>query len=211
MPAELILVFILLSCFRLLGASRIGAAIRVAAFQGIGVSILPLFAHAHTGRALVIAVISMALKGVVFPFLLIRALERTEISREMRPFVGQTGSILIGLMTLTGAFALSSKLPSPHASISPLLLPASLFALASGFILLTGRRLAVSQVLGFIVLENGVFLFGLGVMGKTSMLVEAGVLLDLFVAVFVMGIMIFHISNEFNHIETDQLDKLKDT
>lgn len=72
------------------------------------------------------------------------------------------------------------------------------------------RRRAVTQVLGFIVLENGVFLFGAGVMPETSLLVEAGVLLDLFVAVFIMGILLFHIRREFDHLDADRLSTLRD-
>ncbi len=68
----------------------------------------------------------------------------------------------------------------------------------------------MSQVLGFLVLENGIFTFGAGVVGESSILVEAGVLLDVFVGVFVMGITIFHINREFDDIETDRLSTLKD-
>ena len=59
-------------------------------------------------------------------------------------------------------------------------------------------------------LENGVYLFGIGVVRGTPMLVELGVLLDVFVAVFVMGIAIFHINREFDHIDTDRLTVLRD-
>jgi len=68
----------------------------------------------------------------------------------------------------------------------------------------------VSQVLGFLVMENGIYVFGVGVVKEISLLVELGVLLDVFVAVFVMGITIFHISREFDHIDTDRLSTLKD-
>jgi hydrogenase-4 component E len=60
------------------------------------------------------------------------------------------------------------------------------------------------------VLENGVYAFGVGVVQDTPMLVELGVLLDVFVAVFVMGITLFHINRQFDHIDTDQLAILKD-
>jgi len=83
------------------------------------------------------------------------------------------------------------------------------FAILAGLFLIVSRKRAVNQVLGFVVLENGVFTFGVGVLEGTSFLVEAGVLLDVFVAVFVMGIMVFHINREFDHIETDQLSTLK--
>jgi hydrogenase-4 component E len=89
--------------------------------------------------------------------------------------------------------------------------PVALFSILAGLFLLVSRRHAVNQVLGFIVLENGAFIFGVGVMGETSLLVEMGVLLDVFVAVFIMGIMLFHISREFDQIDTEQLTSLKDT
>jgi hydrogenase-4 component E len=76
--------------------------------------------------------------------------------------------------------------------------------------LIISRKRAVSQVLGFLVLENGVYTFGVGLAPHTSLLVEAGVLLDVFVAVFVMGITIFHINREFDHIETNRLNTLRD-
>ena len=86
----------------------------------------------------------------------------------------------------------------------------ALFSIFAGLFLIISRKRAVSQVLGFLVLENGIYTFGVGVAARTPLLVEAGVLLDVFVAVFVMGITIFHISREFDHIEIDRLSTLKD-
>ena len=79
-----------------------------------------------------------------------------------------------------------------------------------GLFLIISRKKAVSQVLGFLVMENGIYVFGVGVVQETSLLVELGVLLDVFVAVFVMGIIIFHISREFEHTDTTRLSTLKD-
>jgi hydrogenase-4 component E len=68
----------------------------------------------------------------------------------------------------------------------------------------------LNQVVGYLVLEDGVYLFGLILAPEVPLLVEMGILLDVFVAVFVMGIAIFHISREFDHLEVDQLTTLKD-
>jgi hydrogenase-4 component E len=67
----------------------------------------------------------------------------------------------------------------------------------------------VNQVLGFLVMENGIYTFGVGIVAEMPFLVELGVLLDAFVAVFVMGIAVYHINREFDHIETNRLDRLK--
>jgi hydrogenase-4 component E len=88
--------------------------------------------------------------------------------------------------------------------------PVALFTSLAGLFLIVSRKKALTQVLGYLVLENGIYAFGVGVVQGTPMLVELGVLLDVFVAVFVMGITIFHINRQFDHIDTDQLATLKD-
>jgi hydrogenase-4 component E len=80
----------------------------------------------------------------------------------------------------------------------------------TGLVLLIGRKKALTQVIGYLVLENGIFAAGAALIIHQPLLVETGVLLDVFFAVFVFGIAIFHISREFNHIDTDQLAALKD-
>ena len=76
--------------------------------------------------------------------------------------------------------------------------------------MIVSRRKALSQVLGYLVFENGIYIFGAGIAYKAPLLVELGVLLDVLVAVFVMGIAIFHISREFDSIDTTRLSSLRD-
>lgn len=80
----------------------------------------------------------------------------------------------------------------------------------TGFLILTTRRKAISQAVGYLVLENGIFLFGLLLLEAMPFLVEVGVLLDLFVGVFVMGIIINHINREFASVGTQHLAALKE-
>jgi hydrogenase-4 component E len=75
---------------------------------------------------------------------------------------------------------------------------------------MTTRRKAITQVLGFLVIENGIFIFGLLLLEAMPFLVEAGVLLDLFVAILVMGIIIHRISREFASVDTQDLSLLKE-
>ena len=79
-----------------------------------------------------------------------------------------------------------------------------------GLFLIVSRKTALMQVVGYLVLENGIYIFGMALAQEEPLLVEMGILLDVFVAVFVMGIAIFHISREFDHIDVDQLTSLKD-
>ena len=79
-----------------------------------------------------------------------------------------------------------------------------------GFLILVTRRKAVTQVVGYLMLDNGIFIFGQTLAEAVPMVVELGILLDLLVAVFVMGIAIHHISREFDHIDTRALASLRD-
>jgi hydrogenase-4 component E len=91
-----------------------------------------------------------------------------------------------------------------------LLVPVALSTILIGLFLIVSRKKALSQVLGYLVFENGIFTFGVGAAYEAPVLVEMGVLLDVFVAVFVMGIAIFHISREFDSIDTTRLETLRD-
>ena len=71
------------------------------------------------------------------------------------------------------------------------------------------RKKALTQVMGYLVLENGINAMGVAIAKEQPYLVELGILLDVFVAVFVMGIIIFHINREFDHIDTDQMSSLR--
>jgi len=87
---------------------------------------------------------------------------------------------------------------------------AAMFTILTGLLLIVSRRKALTQVVGYLVMENGVYAFGAALAVDEPLLVELGVLLDVLVAVFVMGIAIYHISREFDHIDTDQLSALRD-
>ncbi len=120
-------------------------------------------------------------------------------------------SLLVGLAAARRSAWLGGRLPlPPRAGRPPLLVPVALFTMLIGLFLIVSRRKAVMQVLGYLAMENGIYAFGMALAVEEPLLVEMGVLLDVFVAVFVMGIAIYHISREFDHIDTDRLSALKD-
>ncbi len=86
-----------------------------------------------------------------------------------------------------------------------LLVVVALITVLIGLLILVSRTLALTQVLGYIVLENGIFLFGTLLLEAMPFLVEIGALLDLFVGIFVMGIIINHINREFSSLDTARL------
>src|SRR3989442_10372880 len=117
--------------------------------------------------------------------------------------------MLTGLFAVGVSWWLSSRLTLPTGSLSTLALPTALFTVLAGLFVIVARRTAVMQVLGFLVLENGIYSFGVARVGEMPFLVELGVLLDLFVAGVGVGIALYHINRAFSHISTDRPHSLK--
>ncbi|HLJ10937.1 MAG TPA: NADH-quinone oxidoreductase subunit K [Planctomycetaceae bacterium] len=213
---QFILIFVVLTNLTLLGSSRRSSCIRLVAAQGILLGLLPLVLPEEglTTSALVLALASIVLKGVVFPRLLLRAERTAGVKREFQPIIGYSASILLGILFLAFSMWLGTRLelPLPLRSLigAKLAVPVSLFSILIGLLLIISRNKALTQVLGYLVMENGIYIFGVSLVREQPWLVETGILLDIFVAVFVMGIAIFHISREFDHMDVDQLTVLKD-
>lgn len=206
------LVLLILLSFFLLGASRLATCIRMSALQGVLVGFLPLVSWGESGpspRVATIVAVIIALKGVAFPRLLFGALRESNTSREVQPFVGYGASILVGVLSILASFWLDARLQLPVRALSGLVVPVAFSIMMTGLFLIVARRTAVNQVIGYLVLENGIYAFGLAIVRDIPVLVELGVLMDMFVAVFVMGIAIYHINREFDDIDSGRLTSLK--
>jgi hydrogenase-4 component E len=197
--------------FVALGVSRIRAVINAIALQGILLGLFPLFVHPEIGlRGRLLVVVTIALKGLIIPAFLLHAMREANIQHEVKPVVNYVSSLLLGAVGTGLTMVFSSTLPLADEHTDLLLVPASLSTVWTGFLMLTTRRKAIMQVLGYLLLENGIFLFSLLLLEAMPFLVEVGVLLDLFTGVFVMGIIIHHISREFASISTEHLSELKE-
>ncbi|GEJ56893.1 NADH-quinone oxidoreductase subunit K [Anaeromyxobacter diazotrophicus] len=210
---EMVFILVVVLDFFLLASSRLKAVIRAAAAQGALLAVLPLLLASHAaelGHVLALSVGALVVKGVVIPWLLLWAIREAAIRREVEPIVGFIPSLILGGLGVALAFAFSSAMPLPTPEKHDFIVPTALSTVWTGLLLVVSRRKAVSQVIGFLVLENGVFVFGLLLSDFMPTMVEAGVLLDLFAAVFVMGIVMFHINREFSSLDTEKLSALKD-
>jgi len=206
-----LLVLALLVNFFILGASRMRAVVYAVAFQGVLLGVMPIFVHGEVGWWLgLLAIATIVIKGIVIPELVSYAMREVYISREIDPVVPFVPSLLLGAAGTGLAIGYARTLPLAPSHSGSLIVPASLATVLTGFLILTTRRKAITQAVGYLVLENGIFLFGLLLIEAMPFLVEIGVLLDLFVCVFVMGIIIHHINQEFSSVSTEHLARLKD-
>jgi hydrogenase-4 component E len=209
---DTLMVLLVFTNLRILGLSRISASIRTVAAQGVLLGLVALVANAGhlSARIFVIAAVGIAVKGVAFPLLLFRALRAAKIRREVEPFLGYIPSVLAGVAAFLLSLWVGARLPLPARPVSDLIVPTALSTMFVGLLVIVSRKKALSQTLGYLVFENGIYAFGVGVAYEAPALVETGILLDVFVAVFVMGIIVFHIAREFDSIDTTRLATLKE-
>nr|WP_320114451.1 hydrogenase [uncultured Desulfuromonas sp.] len=207
---DLLLLSVILINFFCLGSARLVACIHAIALQGIVLALLPVTVHGLCLHSLVLGGGTLCFKGIFIPWLLMRAIREVRIRREMEPFVGFAATLFLGTLIAAGAFLCSDLLPLAAAHHQGLLVPVALTTMFSGFLLLMTRRKALTQVLGYLMLENGIFIFAVMLSEAMPLMVEAGMLLDLLVGIFIMGIVINQIRREFSTINTEQLTALKE-
>ena len=209
---DILILGLVLTNFRLLATSRLLALIETMAIQALALSFIPLALASRPVPFMLWALVSatLAVKGGLLPWLLRRAMRETEVQREIEPFIGFSASVLGGIALLGLSYLITRPLQVTISPGSGFLLTGALFTILSGLLIIISRRKALTQVIGYLAMENGVYAFGAALAVEEPLLVEMGILLDVFVAVFVMGITIHQISREFDHIDTDRLSELKD-
>ncbi|MCL1908074.1 MAG: hypothetical protein FWG12_01750 [Holophagaceae bacterium] len=211
MSIDLLLAAVLLINFLLVATGRAVQLVRRVAIQGVILGLILLLLHDDWHlHVLLMAVSTVAIKGAVIPWLLAHALSRTKEAARPRPYVSYTLSLVLLAGSTFLAFLLARRLPLQVGTLGTLFIPASLATLFTGFLLLITRRRALLQVVGYLVLENGVFLFSLLLVKNMPLLVETGVLLDLVVGIFIMAIVINHLQQAFDSQDTKRMSHLKE-
>ena len=154
----------------------------------------------------------LIVRGVVIPQILLWSVRSAPVSLESKSILDQGSTLAIAAVLIGISFGIGINLPLP-ASIphfSDLLVPTAFATIILGLFMLVIRTQALMQVIGYLTIENGIYLFGLALVRETPVVVELGILLDVFVGVFVMGIVLFHISQAFEHLDTTELSQLRD-
>ncbi|MBN2428767.1 MAG: hydrogenase [Deltaproteobacteria bacterium] len=198
-----------LNCHRLLGL------IRIMAIQGIIVSLIPFLLEKPEGTLLVnvgVLLVIVIVKGLIIPGMLLFAIRKVQIRKEVEPIISYNASIFIGLLVIYVSVLISGRMHLTALSSYPLLLPAAFTALAAGLFLLMARRKAITQIIGYLMMENGIYLAGavLAKHARTQHIVEFGILLDLLVGVMIMGIILHRINHSYDDADTTFLEQLKD-
>jgi len=200
----------LVTSFALLYQERIAAVLNAFAAQSIVLSLAVAWAAWSGNRPdlFITALIAFTLKGIVIPVALRRTVMRLGIHREVEKVVGVGVALLVGL-ALTGlAQALVVKVASGTASHAREELALALAIILLGFLMMIVRRNAVTQVVGFMSMENGLILAATGARGM-PLVVEVSVAFSVLIALFVFAVFVFRIRERFDTIDIEALDRMR--
>lgn len=191
-------------------SSRLYGYISILGFQGVllfGVAFIELI-EINTLNLIFILLETIIFKTIAIPLFLNYIIKRNNITREAEPFLPNFLSVVIITAIILGSFLLSNTISDLH--LRKIFFVIALSALFTGLFLITTRRKIITHVMGFLVIENGVFILSLAVGSEMPMLVNTGILLDIFVGVLLLGIFANKIGDVLKEQDVEQLRQLKD-
>lgn len=198
-----------------LGSNRLMSLVKIMACQGVVVSLIPFFRDYHheiNVGALIFLLVMLLIKGVLIPGFMYIAVKKVKIQREIEPIIGYHASLFMGLIFILASVFIAEKLHLSLPRDKVLLMITATTTLAAGLFLIMSRRKAITQVIGYLMMENGIYLVGTALAHgvHTQFVVEFGVLLDLLVGVMIMGIILHNINSSYDDVDTALLGQLKD-
>lgn len=191
-------------------SKRLNTYIGVLALQGIllfGVTFIELI-EINVVNLLFVLLETIVFKTIAIPYFLSYVIKRNKITRESEPFLPDFLSVVIITTIIIGSFLLSNIINDPH--IKKIFFVAALSALFTGLYFIISRKKIVTHVMGFLIIENGVFVLSLAVGTQMPMLVNIGILLDIFASVLILGIFANKIGDVLKGQDADQLRNLRD-
>lgn len=201
---------ILITTFVMLSHKSLTPTIRTYTLQSILLSILAFLVGFFTGdhEIWIIASITLVLKGYGIPRLLNYIIEHLRIRRERESAIGIPTSLLAAGLLVLLAGAATARIPQGAESLGRASLVVSLSCVLIGIFLMATRRKAITQVIGLLVMENGMFLAALSLTYGMPLIVELGIAVDILVAAVVLGVLLFNINRTFDTIDTRQMERL---
>ncbi|HUT27315.1 MAG TPA: hydrogenase [Methanomassiliicoccales archaeon] len=203
---------ILLTDFMLVASSRMRSLTRIFAIQSLALGALAAVVAFETGaeHIYIVAVLSIVLKAVIIPRFINYATTKIQVKREVEPLVKIPGSLLICAAITLLAYFVTEPLMQQGTAITSNCLAISFASVLIGMFLMVSRRKAITEVIGLLVVENGVFLAAISTTYSMPMIVELGVFFDVLVGVIIMGLFAFRINRTFDSIDASILRGLKD-
>jgi hydrogenase-4 component E len=157
----------------------------------------------------IIAGLLFILKVSLIPHLLYRTVQRIKANEDLGLFVNPQLSLLWALGFTYVSWEFSARFLAPADAAKAIMLAIDFFAVLAGIFLMIFRMTALAQIVGLLVMENGIFLLASAVSGGMPFFVEIAIFFDVFVSVLIMGFFVYRINKLFTHIDVNKLSRLK--
>lgn len=200
-----------LTMLYLASTSRIISHIRVLITQGILLFLICLFGHSDTPllNMAFLTVETIIVKSAIIPLFLYKIIKKTHANRDDEANIPHFYCLVISSIILLAGF-LAPNYMAQFKTLSPIYFGVAISTIIISLWLITIKHKIVSNVIEFIAMENGIFLLSLSVAKEMPILVSLGVLLDVFIAVYILGLFVKEINKEFKDLEVSHLSELKD-
>ncbi|MDE1863232.1 MAG: hypothetical protein KGI33_09995 [Thaumarchaeota archaeon] len=158
------------------------------------------------------AILTLGIKSIAIPKVLAHVTGRLgmEYKTETNPYLSLRASIMVSALLVALAYFLVQQLPFRTDTVAGIYLPVSLAQFFLGLLALVNRRTALSQVVGLLVIENGLFLFTLSLTHGVSLIIEMGIFADILVGIVISSILLFRMSRTFDSLDVGNLENLRD-
>ena len=213
--AQLINLFaalMLLLAFAMLTQRRILSLINLFAAQGfvLVLSTLVVAYFTHQGHLYYSALLTLLLKVLLLPWIMHRLIRALNVRWDVETLINIPATMLVGIVLVVFAFNLAAPISQFAGTITKSTLGIATACILLAFLMMITRRKAVSQVIGFLAMENGLFFAATSATYGMPMVVELGIALDVLVATFIFGVFFFHIRETFESLDIHHLEKLKE-
>jgi hydrogenase-4 component E len=203
---------LLLLSFAMLSQRRVVSLVNLLALQGALLCAATLLLARRTGNShlYLSAALTFGLKVVFLPWLLHRLIRRLEVYWDTEPLFNITGTMLLGLLIVVFAFGLSQPITVLANTATKSAIGIAVAVILLAFLMMITRGKAMSQVVGFLSMENGLFFGAMSATYGMPMVVELGVALDVLVAVLVLGVFFFQIREQFDSLDLHHFESLRE-
>lgn len=191
-------------------ANRLQTYIRILVFQGFllfGITFLALL-QINIGNLIFILLETIIFKALAVPIFLNYVIKKNGITRIAEPYLPNFISLIIITLIIVTTIVLSNSIHDTH--LDKTFFIVALSTLFTGLYIISTRRKIITHVMGYLVIENGVFILSLAVGNEMPMLVNLGIMLDIFASVFILGVFFNKIGDVLKDPDVDQLRHLKD-
>jgi hydrogenase-4 component E len=203
---------LLLTSFAMLSQRRILSLVNLFAWQGLVLTVSTAAVAYSSGQPhlYVSAALSLLLKVLLLPWILHRLIRRLNVHFDSEPLLNIPTTMLVGILLVVFSFALSQPISELSTSVARSTLGIALAVVMLSFLMMITRRKAVTQVVGFLAMENGLFFAAMSATHGMPMVVELGVALDVLVGTMILGVFFFQIREQFDSLDLQHLEKLKE-